>query len=137
MNSHTSGLLEFDQASGRIDAVDFRMTNKRGYMEGLVALPYACGDGAASANGIRLAACWNLCLGIRTDAIVAAAGRNRPTVSELLPRIADAAWESDRARRTVRDLLDVLARIERMAEIGEHGIAAVAREAQWTASRGI
>lgn len=72
--SHTSGKLAWDGA-GRIDSVQFRQLSKhllpdgRTYMQGLVALPYDCGDGGQEANAQRLVACWNACEGLTTEQV--------------------------------------------------------------------
>ena len=92
---HTSGRLAWDGKS-RIDAVDFRRENDRGYMEGLVALPYSCGviggpgydpTENAEANARRIAASWNACLDVPTEVLEAEQSGGLPwNVGEQLER---------------------------------------------------
>jgi hypothetical protein len=70
--AHTPGLLAYD-GKGRVDAVDFRTptghicADGTEYIDGLVSLPYSCGDGSFEDNARRIVACWNACDGIATE----------------------------------------------------------------------
>ncbi|SFB74620.1 hypothetical protein SAMN05216344_102208 [Polaromonas sp. OV174] len=77
MKSHTPGPWAFDGA-GRIDALNFRVPSphklknndgsERIFMLGLVALPYACGDGTFEANARLIAAAPELLADLREAA---------------------------------------------------------------------
>lgn len=96
---HTPGPWAFDADSGRIDALQFRkpssfITNEgTPYIEGLVALPYSCGDSEThEGNGHLIAAAPRLFDTLETlvDALTTGAGRD---FIEAFVRDASAALE--------------------------------------------
>lgn len=92
MSTHTPGPWEWNPETGRVDAVQFRkpttLKDGKEYMQGLVALPYACGEG----NNIDA-----------NSRLIAAAPDLLRALSALLERSSGEHWpvEQEMARAAI------------------------------------